>query len=163
MILLDTNVVSEVMRAAPSPVVLAWLLGGCGLDVVDTAGLPAIDEYESWYRVDSTGFIPGHGDTYRIIYVNDVARQYAHAGPYPLGSVLVKEIRALVDDGAGDIRYLAVMRKLVEAPPGGELQGGWLFTSFGQFGDDEKHDPQTCWDRCHVQAPVDGAWLDYGE
>ncbi len=147
---------------ATAAVALAFLSSGCS-EVVDTSGLPAIDDYESWYRVDSTGVIPGHGDTYRIIYANDVARQYGHAGAYALGAVIVKEIRSKDGDGPGELRYIAVMRKLAEAPPGGELQGGWLFTQFGQLGDDEKFHPETCWGRCHVQAPVDGAWLDYGE
>jgi len=37
MIVLDTNVVSELMRAAPAPAVLAWLGGFSGDDLYTTA------------------------------------------------------------------------------------------------------------------------------
>lgn len=143
-------------------VLLALGAGACN-ELVDTTALPPIDGYTSWYRVDSTGRVPGHGDTYRIIYANDVAHAFGHAGSYQEGSVLVKEIRYLDDTGLpGDIRYIAVMRKLAEAPPGGELQGGWQFTRFQALGDDEIQGT-TCWNQCHVQAPLDGTWFDYGQ
>lgn len=136
------------------------LCAGCPA-TVDTSASP-IDDYESWYRIDATGVVPGHGDSYRVIYANDVARSFTHTGRYPIGSVIVKEIRKLTDeDGPGDLRYLGVMRKLGSPPPGGEIQGGWQFTIVGELGDPEKQGA-TCWDRCHVQAPIDGAWLDYG-
>ena len=130
---------------------------------VDTDGLPALDGYDSWYRLDAAGILPGHGESYRVIYANDTARQYQHAGVYPVGSVLVKEIRDIdANGGPGDLRYLGVMRRLAEAPPGGKLEGGWQFTIFGDLGDAERQG-STCWDRCHVQAPIAGAWIDYGQ
>lgn len=140
----------------------ALALIGCQ-PTVDTTGLDPLTGYDQWYRVDVTGPIPGHGDSYRIIYANPVARSFGHAGRYPPGSVMVKEIRDIDETGEpGALRYLAVMRKLEQAPPGGELQGGWQFTMLGQLGDDETQG-FTCWRRCHIQAPIDGAWLDYGQ
>lgn len=142
-------------------VICLALSSGCP-QTVDTSGLQPLDGYEDWYRLDSTGEVPGHGDSYRIIYANDIARSFAHAGRYPSGTVIVKEIRDMTEDGGpGDLRYLGVMRKLGIAPPGGEIQGGWQFTIFGELGDAEKQGA-TCWNRCHIQAPIDGAWFDYG-
>lgn len=139
----------------------ASTLGACST-AVDSAELEPLTGYTEWHRIDSTGPVPGHGDTYRIIYVNDIARTYSHAGPYPIGSIVVKEIRDLADDGSpGDLRYLGVMRKLDQAPSGVELEGGWLFTMADELGDTEVQ-PSSCWGPCHIQAPIDGAWFDYG-
>jgi hypothetical protein len=144
--------------------VLAGAFSGCG-EVVDTSALPPLTGYTDWYQVDSTGPIAGHGDTYRIIYANDQAREYGGAGQYRNGTVLVKEIRENLGGEPGDILYYAIMRKLGQAPPGGTLEGGWLFTITDQLGDqlvdNEKYGP-SCWNTCHVQAPIDGAWIDYG-
>ena len=130
---------------------------------VDTSDLPPIDDYTSWHSVATTGAIPAHNDTYRITYVNDVGRTYAHAGAYPLGTVFVKEIRFLVDGGPGDLDYIAIMRKLDEStkPKDADLEGGWLFTFASKLGASEL--VTDCWESCHVQAPFDGAWLDHGE
>lgn len=136
-------------------------LAGCE---VDTSSLEPLDGYADWHRVDNTGEVPGHGDSYRIIYVNDVARRYAHAGQYAVGSVIVKEIRADDDGLPGDLSYVAIMRKLApagEQADGFDLEGGWLFTHTGEVGETELQGV-SCWGDCHVQAPYDGAWIDYG-
>lgn len=135
---------------------------------VDVSSLEPIDGYEQWYRVDASGRVPGHGDGYRIIYANDRARTFAHEGAYLPGTVIVKEIRD-GDDENGALSYLGVMRKLTvnDAPEGVTLDGvtlsgtGWLFTILDELGAEESQS-FVCWDGCHVQAPVDGAWLDYG-
>lgn len=151
----------------PMVVILAILatLGGCRGDVVDTSDLPPLTGYTEWHRVDSTGPIAGHGDTYRVIYANERAREYGGAGRYRPGTVLVKEIRQNLDGEPGDIIYFSVMRKLDPASPGVTpgviIEGGWLFTIFDQLGDEEQYGP-SCWGSCHVQAPIDGAWFDYG-
>ncbi|MGE3545161.1 MAG: DUF692 family multinuclear iron-containing protein [Kofleriaceae bacterium] len=65
-------------------------------------------------RIDATGPAPGHGDTYRIIYANEVAADPTwdlYLG-YREGSVVVKEVRDDVDGQPGDLRYLAVMRRI---------------------------------------------------
>ena len=140
----------------------AGMLGACGT-AVDSAELEPLTGYTEWHRIDSSGPVPGHGNTYRIIYVNDIARTYSHAGPYPIGSIVVKEIHAKADDGSpGGLSYLGVMRKLDQAPSGVELEGGWLFTTAGELGDTEVQPSSSCWAVCHIQAPVDGAWFDYG-
>ena len=142
----------------------AILCAMIGCAPVDVSNLEPLDGYDQWYRIDSTERVPGHGDTYRIIYANDVARGYTHEYAYPVGSVIVKEIRDNNDGEPGDLRYLGVMRKLTadQVPDGAKLEGGWLFTILDQLGADESQSP-TCWENCHVQAPIDGAWLDYGE
>ena len=132
-----------------------------GCTVVDTSELPPIDDYTDWYAMEASGAVPGHGDTVRVIYVNDVARSYPHAGEFPLGSVIVKEIRKNDNGNPGSLDYLAIMRRLDQAPGDGKLEGGWLFTWANQLGDDEIQG-FTCWKKCHVQAPYTGAWLDYG-
>lgn len=145
------------------PLLLTALLcaSACTGTTVDTSGLESVDGYAEWDQFETQGPAPGHGDTYRLIYTNFLARYYAHAGRYPLGSVIVKEVHDNADGSPGDLRYIAVMRKLSEAPADAELQGGWLFTMTSEPGGEEVYDPG-CWDRCHAQAPVDGAWFDYG-
>jgi len=147
------------MQRLVSAAALMCVSAGCG-ETVDTSGLPDISDYQSWRRYDVTGDIPGHGDTYRIIYINDVARTYAHAGKYPLGTVLVKEIR----DGSadGDLNYIAVMRRLADGDVSVELDDGWLFTYLDNGIDGDEIHVTSCWQNCHAQAPYRGAWFDYG-
>lgn len=142
--------------------ILALLvLAACKQDI-DVSELPPIDDYRSWTRIGPfVGPIPGHGDSVRPVYVNDVARSYPHAGRYPVGSAIVKEILS----PEGDLRYVAVMRKIGEepwdTPPEGiPSNGGWVFT---QLTDGEEKAWDLCWATCHRQAPWDGAWFDYGE
>ena len=137
------------------------LVASAGCTVVDTSELPSIDRYVDWYSIETTGAVPGHGDTYRIMYVNDIARSYPHAGDYPLGSVIVKEMLDNDDGNPGSLRYLAIMRRLEEAPEGGKIEGGWLFTRSSELGADEIQG-FTCWKKCHVQAPYAGAWFAHG-
>jgi hypothetical protein len=149
-----------------APLILLILLAaGCE---VDTSTLEPLDDYTEWYRLDNTGKVPGHGDTYRVIYVNDAARGYAHAGEYEVDSVIVKEVRANDDDTPGDLSYVAIMRKLAPAdgPAEGpaadfDLDDGWLFTIADEVGATER-EGVSCWSDCHVAAPYAGAWLDYG-
>jgi hypothetical protein len=54
------------------------------------------------------------------------------------------------------------MRKLAEAPPGGELDEGWLFTYLGEDIRSDEEYRATCWSSCHAAAPYDGLFLDYG-
>lgn len=119
-------------------------------------------DYTAWKRIDVTGQAPGHGDTYRIIYVNAVAADPLHdlAQGYRVGSILVKEIRDNDSGAPGALRYVALMRR--ESLPAAPLapDGGWLFSE-----SDVPNGPETsralCWARCHVAAPLQGAWYDY--
>ncbi|MEZ4404026.1 MAG: cytochrome P460 family protein [Kofleriaceae bacterium] len=120
-----------------------------------------IGDYTSWKRLDVRGPAPGHGDTYRVIYVNPTAADPAQSfvDGYAAGAVIVKEIRDDVDGSPGDLRYLAIMRRL---PDDGDLpiQGGWLFSQASTPTADETH-ADFCWNRCHLAAPYRGAWYDY--
>lgn len=102
-------------------------------------------DYTAWARLTATGPAPGHGDTNRVIYANDVARTFT-GGRYPDGTIVVKEIYE------GDaLAYLAIMRR---------LDGDWLFTRAASPGGEEIA-RDSCWTTCHVAAPYDGAFLDY--
>lgn len=138
---------------------LVSLAAGCG-ETVDPGGLPSIEGYQDWDAIVATGKVPAHGDTYRIIYVNDIARNYTGGGVYPVGSVLVKDI---FDEQGGDLLYTAIMRKLDPASSAAAEvpleEDDWLYTDLRGGTETYK---ELCWGSCHRQAPYDGAWLDYG-
>lgn len=151
--------------------VAAGLAGGCGGGTsVDVTPLPS--DYTSWKRVDTTGDIPGHGDTYRIIYVNDVGQSFPDPPlprEYPVGTIIVKEVHARDGDQPGELESVDIMRKLTDdqAPSGVLLDklipartDGWLFTSAPDAQSGETAH-QSCWENCHVAAPIDGAFLDH--
>jgi hypothetical protein len=143
-----------------------FTLGACA----ETVSPEPLGDYQSWKRLDTYGELPGHGDSYRVIYINDIALGYA-GGSYPEGSTIVKEVRQRAEAGGvsspGDLSYLAVMRRIGPAPRGIEDEAGWLFTQISPPSDggtmgDEKY-RSLCWNRCHVAAPYAGAFLDYGK
>ena len=146
---------------------LALPLAACGT-VVDVEALGdeySILDYESWGApVDVTGKAPGHADSYRRIYANALARdgmQTFYLG-YQEGSMFVKEVRDNNNGEPGDLRYIAVMRRIGTPSQALEDKGGWLYTMAPTAADTEKeHD--FCWSRCHVAAPYNGAWYDYRE
>jgi hypothetical protein len=139
---------------------------GCG-DAVDVSGLSPIGEYDTWSKIEVVGPVPGHGDSYRIIYANESARGYAGSGEYPNGAVIVKEVRKRNGNAPGNLEYLAIMRRLDDVPPGGTLHslttlpGGWLFTETPTLSEQENYFP-LCWEKCHVQAPYNGLFFNYG-
>jgi hypothetical protein len=136
------------------------VLAACGGSEVDVDPIPA-DYAETWYRVDATGALPGHGDSYRVIYANDVLHAWNGGGPVPVGAIALKEVRDVDGDGPGDVRYISAMRKLDEAPPGGALDDGWLFTYLGDDVAGAEERRASCWDTCHAAAPYDGLFLRY--
>ena len=141
------------MRIALATIaLLALALAACAEEVSP----PPLGDYTAWYRVDTYGPAPGHGDTYRIIFANDVART---EGPTAKDAILVKEIHDNDGNQPGGLRYVAIMRK-VRAGPAPEDEGGWLFTQADAPGGAETHTSE-CWNRCHSQAPLAGVWLDY--
>ncbi len=141
--------------------VAALVLAGCG-EAVDTSSLPPIDGYTGWHRIDLSGEVPGHGDTHSIVFVNAVGLEYAGSGTYADGTVIVKEVRdPEPPGGAGDLRYIAIMRKVGDGgDPELPVDGGWVFTQWDGEGD-EVH-KGLCWG-CHEDAPFDGAFADYGQ
>jgi hypothetical protein len=140
------------------PLVAMLAVAGCK-EPVDAEPL---GDYTTWKRIDVTGIAPGHGDTYRIVYINDVARlpPVELDTLYPTGSVIVKEIRDDVDGSPGGLRYVAIMRKVDDSLPVFSEEGGWLFSETDEPGGNESH-RSLCWRRCHVAAPYNGAWYDY--
>lgn len=126
--------------------------GGATLDV------DALGDYTAWKRIDTRGPTPGHGDTYRIIYVNDVARE--PGGQRSVGAILVKEVYDNVNDQPGPLQAIEVMRRVGPVSASANDQGGWLFSGATTPGGAET-EKTTCWRRCHVQAPFAGAWMDY--
>jgi hypothetical protein len=131
---------------------LAIALCSCG----EAVSPPELGDYTTWYRVDTYGNVPGHGDSYRMIYVNDIAR---HMGTTAKDAVLVKEVHDNDNGMPGDLRTIEIMRK-THAGTARDDNGGWLFTAMPEPGGDEtEHD--FCWGRCHVAAPYAGAWFDY--
>ena len=120
-----------------------------------------VGDYTTWKRLDVRGPAPGHGDTYRIIYVNDVAADptQSFVDGYAEGSIIVKEIRDDRDGEPGDLKYVALMRKLADGTDL-PLQDHWLFSKSSTPGGSESH-ADFCYARCHQAAPYDSAWYDY--
>lgn len=114
-----------------------------------------LGDYTAWAHIDTYGPAPGHGDTYRRIYVNDMAR----LGTKEVGAILVKEVYDKVGDMPGDLRVVEIMRK-VRGGYAAADEGGWLFSAASTPGGAETH-TDTCWNRCHVSAPFAGNWFDY--
>ena len=140
--------------------VLIW--GACSEEVHPEFLSVSIEGYAEWDKVEPLlGPVPGHGDTYRVMYRNDTARSYTGAGTYPLGSAIVKEIYGLSgESGKGALRYKAVMRRMdAEANPELPIDGGWLFTQINEGTEEFQRD--LCWDSCHRAAPYVGAFFDH--
>jgi len=135
----------------------AWLLAVAVLaSCAEDVSPPELGDYSTWYRIETMGEVPGHGDSYRLIFVNDIARM---RGTSERDAVLVKEVRDNVNGAPGDLRVIEIMRK-VRAGTDPADDGGWLFTAAASAGGSETHQ-DFCWARCHVQAPFAGAWFDY--
>lgn len=138
--------------------VLALLVAGCGTEI-DPEGLPSIVGYDQWEHFTKTTDVPGHPNSVRVIYKNEIAAQYPHAGRYPLGTVIVKEIFNKKGDGTkGSLRYTGVIRKLGDGS-GQPTNDGWLFT---ELRDGTEKQVDLCWTACHRVGPYDGLWFDYG-
>lgn len=149
-------------QTLPLCCLLLLVSAACNEDIDASALDISIEGYESWDRVEPLlGPVPGHGDTYRIMYRNHVARSYTGAGSYPIGTAVVKEIYKLEDgDGRGKLLYKAVMRRMdADDNPGLPITGGWLFTQIDSGTDEFQRD--LCWDSCHVNAPHLGAFFDH--
>ncbi len=145
---------------------MRWLLiclaGGCiGSAVDDPQFLSqySIADYKSWASVEFSGDSPGHGDTFRQVYINPTARSYPGGGLYPLGSILVKEV--YTDEPHTDLSAIEIQRYVGATAVNAPVDGGWVFTSKKNADDGETHHT-TCW-ACHRQAPYHGAFYSFGE
>jgi hypothetical protein len=142
---------------------LVFAAGGTGLAACSESVSPEpLGDYTTWRRFDVTGEAPGHGTSYRVIYVNDVALDPAQDFElgYQEGSTIVKEIRDDASGVPGALRYVAIMRRDRTISSALTDEGGWLFSRAGEPGGSEVYQ-QLCWARCHVAAPYNGAWYDY--
>ena len=72
-------------------------------------------DYTTWKRIETYGEVPGHGDTYRVIYANDIAETF-DGTQYAEGSVIVKEIYDNNGGAPGALRYIALMRGYTVGP-----------------------------------------------
>jgi hypothetical protein len=145
-----------VRRALVTLVLLAACSGG---ETLDTTGLPSAENYQTWRLYVWKGQVPGHGDSWRYVYVNDVGRTYGGGGTYTPGTVLVKEVREPREGGA--LRSVDIMRKLGADQAEHDVDQGWLFST--RSGDDETAHGGSCWQTCHQVAPLDGTFFDYGD
>ena len=142
------------------PALLA-LLAGCAGEPPDAEPL---GDYTTWKRVDTYGNAPGHGDTYRIIYINDIAAQYQVDGrpDHDEGAIIVKEVYDRAEGSApapGELSVVEIMRRIGHDTSENE---GWTFSAAATPTADES--VQTfCWRRCHQAAPFEGAWFDYSK
>jgi Cytochrome P460 len=140
---------------------LLLLIAACSEPLRDDVTPLAELGYKSWtHKVEVHGDAPGHTG-FRTIYANPLAAdamQTLELG-YQEGAILVKEV---FDDNAGvrgDLRHIAVMRRIGPVTRVLEDDGGWYFTEAKGAGPEEHFD--FCFRRCHAAAPYNGAWLDY--
>ena len=118
----------------------------------ERADVEPLGDYTTWLRIDTWGHAPGHGDTYRIIWANDIALTAQSPAE---GTILVKEVYNRDADGSpGSLQVIEIGRKV------GPASADWLFTSTPTRNGDEVV-KDFCWRRCHQAAPYAGAWFDY--
>ena len=141
-------------------IIVLALLAGCGESLRDDI-TPFEDlDYQTWKHVEVHGDAPGHTG-FRTIYVNDIGRDASQSFVlgYQEGTMFVKEV--FDDNGGvkGDLRHIAVMRRIGKVEKALEDDGGWYFTEAPAGGPEQHFD--FCFRRCHASAPYNGAWLDY--
>jgi hypothetical protein len=139
---------------------LVALTSACASEVAD---VEAPGDYTAWSaKIITYGDTPGHGDTYRVIYINDIG---ASGAPAPQNTVVVKEVYNRDDRNGepapGSLRVIELMRRTGD-PNGSPPDRGWLFTAASEPNGEETVG-EFCWRRCHQAAPKDGAWFDYSK
>ena len=71
--------------------VSSWLIAMSLAACADSGESIAIPEHATWPSIQFTGEVPGHGNTIRVVFINDVAQQFS-GGQYPEGSILINEV-----------------------------------------------------------------------
>lgn len=143
-------------------VIVLGLLAACG-ESLDAGVAPLAElDYQSWRSFEVHGDAPGHSG-FRTIYANDLARdpEQSFVLGYQEGAILVKEVFDDVGGARGDLRHIAVMRRIGPVTRAFEDDGGWYFTEAPAGGEEQHFD--FCFRRCHAAAPYNGAWFDYRE
>ncbi len=138
---------------------VALVSAGCSTEI-DTSNLLSIDNYTDWPSIEISGDVAGHGNTRRVVFINDVASTFDGSGPYLPGAALVKEVRDKDNDA---LLYLAIMRKLKRQQADVDssyVNRGWIYTQADKLGDPETT-ADYCFSACHTQAPWDGTFLRY--
>jgi hypothetical protein len=115
------------------------------------------DNYTSWTRLNDAPIFLETEKAARNVYANAAAqaRLATGSGPYPVGSVLVKEERLLEANPQGRLRVGDVFRVSVMFKVGRDETSGWAFRAFDpqthrEF-PREKVDPDGCY-FCHADA-----------
>ena len=154
-------------RHALLPLCALVLLAGCATETLDVRVTEryweiAQTDPAQWSLVTTSGATPGHGDTIRDIYFNATAQQF-DGGYFGGGATLVKEVYTNAGGERGALQVIETMHLV--AVPESDLHAnryGWVFGAADTRLGEESDVTDFCWRRCHVNAPLAGAWLDYG-
>lgn len=154
--------------------VLLCLLAGCATETLDVrVDVPywelTTDDTpvgERWSLRVTYGETPGHGDTIRHIYADPLAQTFGGDRAYPQGSMLVKEIYENVGGREGALQVIETMHRTESVVEDStfilyEKRMGWVFGAASTRNGPESDKSDFCWRRCHVNAPISGAWFDY--
>jgi hypothetical protein len=111
------------------------LLTGCSKKKNEEISIP--QDYPSWQRTtekDLDYMIPGHGDTIRRIYINDIGTEVEISQEegrdlynYPEGTVIVKE--HYPSQSAAENKEIESITAMIKAPQDPRARGGWLWLS----------------------------------
>ena len=146
------------------------LLAACATDTLDVRVTDrywelALTDPAQWSLVTTSGATPGHGDTIRDIYFNSYAQMFDGAA-WPMDmdghAQLVKEVYTNDGGQRGALQVIETMHIVVQ-PNENRFANryGWVFGATDTRLGEETDRTDFCWRRCHVNAPLAGAWLDY--
>lgn len=115
---------------------IVLIIASCQKAAVELPELPTVEEYHSWQEPTDIHLnypIPGHGDTYREIYINPIGETVEEkmingrqCYIYPPGTVIVKEIYQGLDTPAAEEKPLK-LNIMIKAPDHPQALNGWLW------------------------------------
>lgn len=122
-------------------------------DGSDVLNFPA--GYSSWKKISPAPLVREKEKVVWTLFANEVALRRDESGRFPVGSILVKEERALAADPAGQLVPQDVFRVSVMFKVGKGQMDGWAFKAFDpssrqEFSHDQV-DPDGCY-FCHADA-----------